>query len=87
MGHHFSIITDHHSVKEILSQSIHTLEQQKYVVKLMSYDFDVSYIIGKTNIVPDVLSQKFCDNQSLDNSSFHSLSFTTPVFQIIKDLR
>lgn len=59
LGHHFSIVTDHYSLKEILTQVIHTPEQQKYVVKLLGYDFDISYQPGKSNIVVDSLSRQF----------------------------
>ncbi|XP_061373527.1 uncharacterized protein LOC133315866 [Gastrolobium bilobum] len=39
LGSKFVIKTDHRSLKELLSQTVQTLEQQRYACKLMGYDF------------------------------------------------
>ena len=41
LGSHFLIRTDHRSLKEILTQVIQTLKQQKYLSKLMGYDYSI----------------------------------------------
>lgn len=69
LGHHFMIITDHQSLKDILTQPIHTPDQQKYLVKLLGYDFDILYKAGNTNIVADALSREFA-NPTFTESSF-----------------
>lgn len=59
LGRHFNIKTDHHrSLKFLLEQRITTLSQQKWLVKLMVYDYNIDYKKGKGNIVADVLSRR-----------------------------
>ncbi|XP_076928272.1 uncharacterized protein LOC143592185 [Bidens hawaiensis] len=41
LGRRFRIHTDHHSLRHLLTQTIQTPEQQKWVTKLMGYDFEV----------------------------------------------
>ena len=48
-GHHFTIVTDHHSLKELLNQVIQTLEQQMYLARLMGYDYDIQYCSDSHN--------------------------------------
>lgn len=67
LGHHFSILTDHHSFKEIVNQVIHTPEQQKYLVKLLGYDFDITYHLGKSNVVAAL----YLEDLSLNLLLFH----------------
>nr|GEU33969.1 Ty3/gypsy retrotransposon protein [Tanacetum cinerariifolium] len=57
LGCQFCIYTDHHSLKHILTQTIQTPEQQKWVTKLLGYDFEVLYKPGRENTVSDVLSR------------------------------
>ncbi|KAK9071834.1 hypothetical protein SSX86_008263 [Deinandra increscens subsp. villosa] len=57
LGRKFRIYTDHHSLKHILTQTIQTTEQQKWVTKLMGYEFEVHYKPGKDNTVADELSR------------------------------
>lgn len=87
LGAHSTIITDHQSLKLILSQAIHTLERHKYLVKLMGYDFDIQYKPGKTNVVADALSRQFTEPPSLHFSSATLLSFSIPTFSFLTELR
>lgn len=57
LGHRFTLCTDHKSLKEILQQKIHTSEQQRYVRKLLGFDFSIEYKPGKQNVVTDALSR------------------------------
>ncbi|GKD95410.1 ty3-gypsy retrotransposon protein, partial [Tanacetum coccineum] len=57
LGRRFRIYTDHHSLKHILTQTIQTPEQQKWVTKLLGYDFEVLYKPGRENTVADALSR------------------------------
>nr|GEW41835.1 retrotransposable element Tf2 [Tanacetum cinerariifolium] len=68
LGHHFYIYTDHHSLKHILTQAIQTLEQQKWLTKLMGYDFEVRFKPGKENVVADSLSR-------IEHPSLFAISF------------
>ncbi|KAJ0575909.1 putative nucleotidyltransferase, Ribonuclease H [Helianthus annuus] len=57
LGRRFRIYTDHHSLKHILTQTIHTPEQQKWITKLLGYDFELHCKPGKENTVADALSR------------------------------
>jgi hypothetical protein len=57
LGHHFHIKTDHHSLKYFLEQQLSSLEQNKWLTKLLGYDYEIIYKKGKNNIVDDTLSR------------------------------
>nr|XP_011468582.1 PREDICTED: uncharacterized protein LOC101308702 [Fragaria vesca subsp. vesca] len=57
LGHHFQILTDHRTIEHFLKQRITTPAQQKWLVKLIGYDYTIHYKTGKNNIVPDALSR------------------------------
>lgn len=46
LGSHFTIRTDHESLKEILNQVIQTPKYQKYLSKLINYDYTIFYKAG-----------------------------------------
>ena len=56
LGHPFIILTDHRSLKELMAQIVQTLEQQKYLSRLMGYNFTIQYISDCLNVVADALS-------------------------------
>ena len=47
LPNHFVIKTDHSSLKYILEQKFSTVFQQKWLVKLMEFDFSIEYRQGK----------------------------------------
>lgn len=53
----FVILTDHKSLKELMSQVVQTPEQQVYLSKLLGYDYSIQYKSGKHNWVADALSR------------------------------
>ncbi|WVZ26300.1 hypothetical protein V8G54_004844 [Vigna mungo] len=57
LGRHFIIQTDQKSIKELLSQTVLTPDQQTYLSKLLGYDFEIQYRPGKTNSTADALSR------------------------------
>ncbi|GAU49705.1 hypothetical protein TSUD_182030 [Trifolium subterraneum] len=57
LGHQFIILTDHRSLKELMSQVIQTPEQQLYLARLIGYDYTIQYQSGKSNTVADALSR------------------------------
>lgn len=58
LGRTFIIKANHQSLKYLLDQRIGTPTQQKWVTKLLGYDFIVEYKKGVKNRVADALSRK-----------------------------
>ncbi|XP_024156291.1 uncharacterized protein LOC112164308 [Rosa chinensis] len=57
LGHHFKILTDHRTIEHFLNQKITTPAQQKWLLKLLGYDYSIQYKAGKNNAAPDALSR------------------------------
>jgi hypothetical protein len=57
-GHKFFIQMDQRSLKYFLDQRVVTPEQQKWVTKLMGYDYEIIYRPGRENSAVDALSHK-----------------------------
>lgn len=75
LGSPFTILTDHKSPKDLMSQVIQTLEQQTYLSKLLGYDYMIKYKPGTTNVVVDALSrispsEGTCFSLSVPHSDF-----------------
>jgi hypothetical protein len=58
IGRHFKVKIDHGSLKYFLEQRLSLEEQQKWVTKMLGYDFEIIYKKGKKNVVVDALSRK-----------------------------
>ena len=43
MGRHFKFKTNHDSLKYFLEQRLSSEEQQKWVTKMLGYDFEIVY--------------------------------------------
>ncbi|XP_077246164.1 uncharacterized protein LOC143886068 [Tasmannia lanceolata] len=56
VGRRFQICTDHLSLKFLLEQRVMTLLQQKWLAKLLGYDYEIIYWRGKENLAADALS-------------------------------
>ncbi|KAK0577670.1 hypothetical protein LWI29_036834 [Acer saccharum] len=56
-GRHFVIKTDHYSLKYFLNQNANTPFQQKWVTKLLGYDYEILYRQGVDKKVVDALSR------------------------------
>lgn len=58
LSHHFKIFTDHKTINEyLLGQWITTPAQQKWLLKLIDYDYSIHYKVGK-NCILDTLSRR-----------------------------
>ena len=57
IGRRFQIKTDHKSLKYFLERKISSPEQQKWVTKLLRFDYEITYKKGKENVLADALSQ------------------------------
>jgi hypothetical protein len=65
IGRHFKVKIDHDSLKYLLEQRLSSEEQQKWVTKILGYDFEIIYKKGKQNVVADALSRKDEDVEAL----------------------
>lgn len=63
MGRKFIIKTDHQSLCYLLNQQVHTPAQQRWLVKLLGYDFQLEYKSGHHNKAADALS-RICEDSS-----------------------
>ncbi|KAL4312967.1 hypothetical protein GQ457_01G036970 [Hibiscus cannabinus] len=78
LGRRFIILTDQKSLRELTQQTIQTPEQQRWLSKLIGYDFEIRYRPGKLNSVADALSREV---------SSTIMAFTQSTFGIIEDIR
>lgn len=58
LGRRFIIQTDQRSFRYLLEQRILTPEQQKWMGKLVGYDYEIVYKPGKANAAADALSRR-----------------------------
>ena len=58
LGKKFIIRTNQKSLRALLDQVVWTLEQQKYLAKLLGYQYTIVYKPGKENRVVDALSRQ-----------------------------
>ena len=58
IGRDFKVKTNRDSLKYFLKQRLSLEEQQKWVTKILGYDFEIVYKKGKKNVVADALSRK-----------------------------
>jgi hypothetical protein len=56
LGHRFVVRTDHRNLKYLWGQTIATEAQQKWLIKLMGYDFTIEYKKGHDNRAANALS-------------------------------
>ncbi|GKA41114.1 hypothetical protein Tco_0733707, partial [Tanacetum coccineum] len=76
--------TDHKSIKELMQHEIQTPIQQKYVRKLMGFDFSIEYKPGTLNFAADALSRVH-EDEELVISSFMAMS--RPMLGILETLK
>ncbi|WVZ16786.1 hypothetical protein V8G54_009768 [Vigna mungo] len=79
LGCRFIIQTDQRSIKELLSQTVLTPEQQNYLFKLLGFDFEIQYRPGKSNAAADALS-RVDDISVKGTTSLLVLSIPQPAF-------
>ena len=79
IGKQFVVQTDQHNLCFLLEQRVVEAEYQKWILKLMPYNFTIQYKPGNTNLVADALSKA---------PSEASLSLlTTPIIKDFEELK
>ena len=58
MGRHFKVKKCHDSLKLFLEKILFSEEKQRWVRKMLGYNFEIIYKKGKLNVVADALSRK-----------------------------
>ncbi|GJW86964.1 ty3-gypsy retrotransposon protein [Tanacetum coccineum] len=86
IGRRFTIRTDHRSIKELMQKVIQMPLQQKYVRKLMGFDFNIEYKPGLANQVADALSHVFEADED-ENSTTAFMTLSQPLVGLLDDLR
>lgn len=77
LGHHFNIVADHRTIEHFLNLRITTPAQQKWLLKLIGYDYTIRYRTGKHNIAADTLSRQ---------TELKAITGTTrPTFQFVAE--
>lgn len=76
-GRHFVIRTDQQSLKYLLEQRVGTLAQQKWLTKLMGYDFIVEYDSGRENRAANALFRR--DEQV----ELHAITWSVPWLDLV----
>jgi len=61
LGRNFQIRTDHQSLKYFLEQPLSSPQQNKWLAKMLGYDYEIIYKKRCDNVVVDVLSHQFED--------------------------
>ncbi|GJZ64672.1 ty3-gypsy retrotransposon protein [Tanacetum coccineum] len=84
LGRHFTIYTDHTSLKKLMQQVIQTPLQKKYVRKLMGFYFSIEYKTGAMNLVADALSRVYDEGGDV---IITFMAFSQPLVSLVDDLR
>jgi hypothetical protein len=78
LGQSFKVKTNQQVLKFLLEQKMGTTSQQKWISKLLGYDFVIEYKKGKENRVVDALSKRFEETSKEGELSISLISFPTP---------
>lgn len=93
-GQDFTLITDHASLKWLMSQKDLHGRLARWSLKLQGYDFKITHQKGKENIVPDALSRIYCDEvneleldvaMTLDTLDLKSVNFEDLDYRKLRD--
>ena len=76
-GKHFKVLTDYFSLKYMLEQCISTSMQQKWLTKLIGYDFEIIFQSGRENKAADTLSRL---QESTENAMVMAISLPIGVW-------
>lgn len=86
-GQTFVVRTDQKSIKELLQQTIHTPEQQKYMRKLLGFDFKIEYKPRQSNLAADALSRMFEVKTECNRENPHLMLLNRPIPKFLEMLK
>lgn len=74
LGNKFIVYMDHRSLKFLMGQTITTPTQQRWLARLLGYEFQIEYKRGKKNSDVDGLSRQF------EEAAVRAISQSLPVW-------
>ena len=80
LGRRFQIRTDHQSLKYFLEKCLSSPQKNKWLTKMLGYDYEIIYKKGHENIVADTLSCQFEEESTV-------LTISLPVPEWIEEAR
>ena len=80
LGWHFQIRTNHQSLKYFLEQRLCSPQQNKWLAKMLGYDYEIIYKKGRENVIADALSRQFEEESTL-------LAISLPILEWIEEAR
>lgn len=88
-GMTFKIVTDHMSLKWLMSQKDLTGRLARWSLKLQGFDFSIEHRKGSENVVPDALSRVHVDELCAEQDTcfpldFDASEFEAPDYQTLK---
>lgn len=79
-GMPFKVVTDHASLKWLMTQKDLAGRLARWSLKLQAFDFTIEHRKGSANIVPDALSRMYVDEISADVSPALTIDLESPHF-------
>lgn len=80
-GMPFKIVTDHASLKWLMGQKDLSGRLARWSLKLQSFDFEMAYVKGSANVVPDALSRAFVEELDGSHLGAATIDLLSPEFQ------
>eukprot|EP00253_Pinus_taeda_P035461 PITA_35461 len=80
LGRRFQIRIDHQSLKYFLQQRLSSPHKNKWLAKMLGYDYEIIYKKGHENVVSDALSHQFEEDNTL-------LAISLPIPEWIEEAR
>lgn len=76
----FKIVTDHASLKWLMSQKDLSGRLARWSLGFQAFDFDIEHRKGSLNVVPDALSRVFVEELQTDDNKYDPINFSDQAF-------